>query len=131
MDFSFLNWIDPKILVSHRDGACNEFPKPTKVEAPLGIYANGSESKRYWPNSYASVIGMMLYFASNTRPDISFAVHQCSWFTHSTKASHKTDVKRIYWYLKGTKDSGLVFNTSKKLVVDCYSDADVAGLWEH
>ena len=51
-------------------GNCNGLPTPTKVEAPLGTDANGSEAKRDWPNSYASVIGMMLYLASNTRPDI-------------------------------------------------------------
>ena len=52
---------------------CNEFPTPTKVDALLGTDVNGSEAKRDWPNSYASVIGMMLYLASNTRPDISFS----------------------------------------------------------
>ena len=55
---------------------CNGLPTNTKVEAPLGTDVNGSEAKRDWPNSYASIIGMMLYLASNTRPDISFAVHQ-------------------------------------------------------
>ena len=74
---------------------------------------------------------MMLYLASNTRPDISFAVHQCSRFTHNTKVSHETDVKRICRYLQGTKDNGLVFNPSKKMVVDCYADADFSGLWGH
>ena len=56
----------------------NGFPTPTKVDAPLVTDVNGSEDKRYWPNSYASIIGMILYLASNTRPDISFAVHQCA-----------------------------------------------------
>ena len=74
---------------------------------------------------------MMLYLASNTRPDISFAVHQCSWFIHITKASHKTAVKRIFRYIQGTKDNVLLFNPFKKLVVDCYDDADFAGLWGH
>ena len=55
---------------------CNGLPTPTKVEASLGTDVNGSEAKRDWPNSYASIIGMMLYLASNTRPDIFFAVHQ-------------------------------------------------------
>ena len=74
---------------------------------------------------------MMLYLASNTRPDIYFAVHQYAWFTHNTKVSHETAVKRIYRYLQGIKDNGLVFNPSKKLVVDCYAGADFAGLWGH
>ena len=40
-------------------------------------------------------------------------------------------MKRICPYLQGTKDNGLVFNPSKKLVMDCYDDADFAGLWGH
>ena len=64
---------------------CNGLPTPTKVEAPLGTDVNGSEAKRDWTNSYAYVIGMMLYLASNTRPDISSDVHQCARFIHNTK----------------------------------------------
>ena len=67
---------------------CNGFPTPAKVEAPLGTDAIGSEAKRDWTNSYDSVIGMMLYLASNIRPDISFAIHQYSRFTNNTKVSH-------------------------------------------
>ena len=40
-------------------------------------------------------------------------------------------MKRICRYLQGTKDNGLVFNSSKKLVVDSYAEADFAGLWGH
>ena len=76
---------------------------------------------------------MMLYLASKTRPDISFAfaIHQCARFINNTKASHNTSVKRICRYLQGNKYNGLVFNTSKKLVVDFYADAYFAGLWGH
>ena len=74
---------------------------------------------------------MMLYLASNTRPDVSIAVHQCARFTHITNTSHEIDVKRKCRYLQVTKDNGLLFNPSKKLVVDCYSDAYFAGLWGH
>ena len=90
--------------------------------------ANGSEAKRDWPNSYASVIGMILHLESNTRPDVYFSVHQCARFTHNNKVSHETDVKSICRYLQDTKDNGLVFNPSKKLVLDCYAGADFAGL---
>ena len=110
---------------------CNGLPTPTKVEAPLGTDANGSEAKIDFTNLYDSIIGMMLYLASNTRPDISFAVHHCARFTHKTKASHETAVKRICWYLQGTKYNGLVFNPSNKLVVDFYDDADFAGMCGH
>ena len=73
-----------KVLEATGMEDCNRLTTPTKVDATLGKDKNGSEAKRDWPNSYASVIGMMLYLASNTRPDISFAVHQFAWFTHNT-----------------------------------------------
>ena len=41
------------------------------------------------------------------------------------------DVKIICLYLHGTKDNGMMFNTYKRLVVDCYADADFAALWGH
>ena len=120
-----------KVLEATGMEDCNGLPTPNNVEAPLGTDVNGSEAKRDFPNSYASVIGMMLYLASNKRPDIYFSVHQFARFTHNTKESHETAVKRIYSYLQGKKDNSLVFNPSKKLVVDCYADADFAGpsLW--
>ena len=109
----------------------NGLKTPSKVEAPLGTFANGYETNRYYPNFYASVTVMKLYLALKKRPDISFAVHQYARFTHNTKESHETAVKRICWYLQGTKENGLVLNPSKKMVVDCYVDAYFAGLWRH
>ena len=73
----------------------------------------------------------MFYLKSNTRPDISFAFHQCDWFTHNTKASYEIDVKRICWYLQGTKDKVLVLNIYKKMVVDFYADIDFSRLCGH
>ena len=40
-------------------------------------------------------------------------------------------MKRICRYLQGTKDNGILFNPSKKLVVDCYADVDFAVLCGH
>ena len=74
---------------------------------------------------------MMLYLASNTRPDISFAVNQCDRFTHNTKASHEMSINRICWYHQVNKDNGMLFNPSKELLVDCYAGADFARLWGH
>ena len=64
-----------KVLEATGMGHCNGLPTPINVEGPLGTYKNGYEYKRAWPILYDSVIGMMLYMESNTRPDISFAVH--------------------------------------------------------
>ena len=74
---------------------------------------------------------MILYLSSNKRTDISFDVHQCAQFTNNTKASHKTAVMMTCRYLHGTNNNGLVFNLSKKMVVDFYTSADFAELWGH
>ena len=65
----------------------NGFPTHTKVEAPLLKDANGSESKRDWSISYASVMGMTLYLTSKTRIDILFSVHLFSGL-HITPRHH-------------------------------------------
>ena len=48
----------------------NMFTLPTKFGAPVGTDINASEAKIDWTNAYYSVIDMLLYLASNIRPDI-------------------------------------------------------------
>ena len=51
-------------------------------------------------------------------------------FTHAPRLSHAKALKRIVHYIQGTKDKGLIFAPTNELVVDCYVDADFAGLWK-
>ncbi len=78
--------------------------------------------------NYASVVRMLLYLG-HSHPDVSFATHQCAQYTHSPKQSQEDALKRIGRYLKGTLTKGLILNPSKTLNIDCYPDADFAGLW--
>ena len=79
--------------------------------------------------SYASVVGMMMYLSTNSRPDIAYAVHQCARFTHCPRRSHELGLKRIARYSKGTMDKWMIINPTKDLALDLYADADFAGLW--
>jgi hypothetical protein len=81
--------------------------------------------------SYPSVIGMLGYLQSNSRPDITYAVSSAARFTHHPKRSHEDALKRIGRYLKGTLEEGLVLRPSDTLDIDCYVDADFAGLWPY
>jgi hypothetical protein len=76
---------------------------------------------------YAFVVGMLMYLVSNSRPDISFAVHQYACFTHSPRALHGIAVQRICRYLKGTIDNGLILRPSPKIRLDAHSDSNFAG----
>ena len=74
---------------------------------PLGTDADGDPFDEEW--SYPSVVSMLLYLFSNSRPNIQLTVHQCVQFTHSPKASHARDIIKIERYLAGTKTRGLTF----------------------
>ena len=99
---------------------------PTEGRA-LGSHADGEPCQE--PFSYPSVIGMLMYLSANSRPDLAYAVHQCARFTHSPKRAHEQALKRIGRYLLGTKDKGLILKPNEDLNINCFADADFAGLW--
>ncbi len=105
---------------------CNPAKVPAEAK-PLGKDKDGTPFSEDW--SYPSVIGMLLYLAGNSRPDIAFAVNQAARFTHDPKQSHAVAVKRIVRYLKGTRDKGLIFKPTLDWKVDCWVDSDWCGLW--
>jgi hypothetical protein len=110
-------------------GLDSKFSTPT--DTPVGTAALGKDvdgKEASGSINYASVIGMLLYLG-HSRPDISFATHQCAQYTHSPKQSHEDGIKRIGRYLKGTLNKGLILTPSCSLKIDCYPDADFAGLW--
>jgi hypothetical protein len=117
-----------KVLKTSGMEECNSSPTPT-LTSPIGSDKEGAAFIDTW--EYATVVGMLMFLASNSRPDIAYAVHQCARFTHCPKQSHGAAVKRILRYLKGTRTKGMALTPNKKLSVDCFVDADFAGLWKH
>ena len=115
-----------KILEATQMEDCNSNRTPTTKE-PLGSDDQGEPMEDPW--NYRSVIGMLLYLSTNTRPDISYAVSQVARFSHNPKKSHATAVKMIIRYLAGTRDQGVIYERPSKLQVDCFVDADFAGLY--
>jgi hypothetical protein len=65
---------------------------PSEVK-PLGKDEAGDTCSEPW--SYPSVVGMLMYLASNSCPDIAYAVHSCARFTHCLKRVHEKALKRI------------------------------------
>jgi hypothetical protein len=50
-------------------------------------------------------------------------------YSHNPKPSHDKAIKQITRYLQGTKDKGMMFSPSNDYMVNCFIDADFAGLW--
>ena len=101
--------------------------KTPAASTPLGKDLEGEDFAEEW--GYSSIVGMLMYLANNSRPDIAFAVNQCARFTHNPKKSHGKAVKRIVRYLIGTRDKGMLMTPNDHIALDCYVDADFAGLW--
>jgi len=110
-------------------GVLNGKTVNTPASEPLPIDKDGTQSNADF--SYASVIGMLQYLQGHSRPDITMAVSQCARFVHSPKLSHENALKQIGQYLKKTEGEGLIFKPSRDFSIDCYVDADFAGLWGH
>jgi len=53
--------------------------------------------------NYASVVGMAMYLCNNSRPDITFAVHQCARHSFNPKRMHAEYLKKLGRYLIKTR----------------------------
>ena len=87
-------------------GLENAKTAPMPASIILAKDEDGEEREHNW--NYRSVVGMLVYLQQTTRPDISFAVHQCARFSTDPKRSHEVAVKRIghYFYqVLKTKES--------------------------
>ena len=104
-------------------GTVNEKATPSEGR-PLVKDLNGEPSVGTF--SYISVVGMLLYLAGHTRPDIAYTAR----YMFCPNKYHEEALKRIRRYVKATSNIGLILNPSKdKLKIDDYPDADFAGMY--
>lgn len=98
--------------------------KLSKEQCPVS-----QEDKEYMARvPYSSAIGRLMWIGGQTRPDILFPVNQCARFMQNPGRPHWTAVKRIYRYLKGTSNVGLILRKpSDGLTVRVFTDADYGG----
>jgi hypothetical protein len=84
------------------------------------------DSKSTDQRQYMSMIVKLLYVIASI-PDVMKAVGQLARFQETPKESHVLAVKRIFRYLKGTKEFGLWYPKGKDLSLIAYIDADLTG----
>ncbi|KAK8947207.1 hypothetical protein KSP39_PZI006814 [Platanthera zijinensis] len=77
---------------------------------------------------YRSIVGSLIYL-TNSRPDIEHAVGMVSRFVSAPSSVHMKAVKRIFRYLQGTCNYGLMYTQSgnEEEVLIGFSDSDWAG----
>ena len=75
---------------------------------------------------YRGMIGSLLYLTAS-RPDILFSVSLCARFQSEPRETHLTAIKRIFRYMKGTTNLGLLYKKSLDYKLVGFCDADYAG----
>jgi hypothetical protein len=91
---------------------------PTPAMAILNSDTDGLARQESW--NYPSLIGQLNYLAHNSRPDISFTVHQCARLSKEPKALNEKAVKRIIYYLQcsAQEKKPLMMKPNKNLSLD-------------
>ena len=103
--------------------------KPTPAASSRTLSRHPTSPKFDGSFHYRSVIGKLNYLEKCTRPDISYAAHQCARFTEDPKLEHGKAVRWLGRYLKGTRDKGIIFRPIKDKDLEVYVDADFVGNW--
>ena len=71
---------------------------------------------------YLSAIGALMYLATNTRPDIAFAVNLLARYSSSPTQRHWNGIKHLLRYLQGTKEMGLYYPKFSTAGLTGYAD---------
>ena len=104
-----------------RFGYMDSKPSPTPYDPSLMFRKNkrlGKDQLRY-----SQFIGSLVYLASATRPDISFAVSKLSRFMSNPRDNHWRALERVMRYLRGTMSYGIHY-TGYPGVLEGYSDSN-------
>ncbi|KAI3692974.1 hypothetical protein L6452_32800 [Arctium lappa] len=100
-------------------------PMKTPMSTGSKLHAD-PEGKPVECKLYRGMIGSLLYLTAS-RPDIMFATCLCARFQANPKESHLYAVKRIFRYLKGTKNLGLWYPENSSFDLMAYTDSDYGG----
>ncbi|KAJ4715506.1 Retrovirus-related Pol polyprotein from transposon TNT 1-94 [Melia azedarach] len=119
-----------KILSRFGMSTAKPIDTPSAANAHLSVaFAPKSvEEKEYMSRvPYASVVGSLMYAMVCTRPDLAQSVSVISRFMSELGKEHWQAVKRIFRYLKGTFDVGLIYRGDTQCLVTGFSNSDYAG----
>ncbi|KAG3112535.1 hypothetical protein PI124_g2660 [Phytophthora idaei] len=98
---------------------------PMETNARLAPLDEKEESDTEFP--YRQAIGMLMYLATGTQPDLAFVVGQLSRFMSKPPAKHVGTLKRVLRYLAGTVNYGIMYDRAKEsIVMEGYCDSDWA-----
>lgn len=98
-------------LETFRSAVAPSYCEPlSAVHSPI---IGSEEHHRMRRIPYRKVLGLLLYLANTSRPDLSHSVSQCASFANNPGEQHWRAIKQIIRYLALTKNYALVFDGNK------------------
>lgn len=107
--------------VLNRFGFMDSKPSPTPYDPSVTLRKNKKETRDQL--RYSQIVGSLMYLASATRPDISFAVSKLSRFMSNPGDDHWHALERVLCYLRGTMSYGITYS-GHPAVLEGYSDSN-------
>ena len=107
--------------VLNRFGFMDSKPSPTPYDPSVTLRKNKKETRDQL--RYSQIVGSLMYLASATRPDISFAVSKLSRFMSNPGDDHWHALERVLRYLRGTMSYGITYS-GHPAVLEGYSDSN-------
>jgi hypothetical protein len=141
VDLGKLEWLLGMEVVRDRDKGTIEIKQKAYLQQMLRRYKMDGCSSVSTPvidivrvaedgeddSLYRSAVGSILYASIMTRPDLAFAVSMVTRHLGKIKEDHRVVLKRIFRYIQGTLDLGIMYGArSKDTTLVGYCDADWA-----
>ena len=82
--------------------------KTTPLSALRIIYGHQKSERFNQSFNYRSIFGNIGYLDKGSRPDISYATHQCARFAADPSKEHGEAIKWLGRYIHTTKEKGMI-----------------------
>ncbi|CAL8176597.1 unnamed protein product [Prunus armeniaca] len=102
---------------------CNSVCTPTEIGLKL---VKNSGEKKVDQTLFKHIVGSLMYLTA-TWPDIQHAVSLIGRYMECPEVPHLAVAKRIFRYLKGTNNFGILYKKGAKLGLFGFTDSDYAG----
>ncbi|GJU40926.1 retrovirus-related pol polyprotein from transposon TNT 1-94 [Tanacetum coccineum] len=111
-----------EILKKYGIETCDPIGTPMEIKDKLDLDQNGTLLDA---TKYQSKIGALMYLTSS-RPDIVHATCLCAQYQAKPIEKHLKEVKRIFYYLRGTVNKGLWYTKDSGFELIGFLDVDYA-----
>ena len=90
------------------------------MDSNIKLEPNKEQASKEDIKLFQVLIGSLLYIILGTRLDIAFATIKLTRYASNPSKVHFTAIKRVYKYLKGTKDYGITYYKNASRFISGY-----------